>query len=85
MPKRQERKHKQYVNGLSADERIGIVSPTYYFGLPPIVTRFIQQIKVQQPPYLYFVATCGAMSGWTSGYARLALKRTDCASTPPTV
>ena len=63
------------VNGLSADERIGIVSPTYYFGLPPIVIRFIQQIKVQQPPYLYFVATCGAMSGWTSGYARLALKK----------
>ena len=49
-----------------SDETIGIVSPTYDWGLPSIVTEFLQKATFQTE-YLYFIATYGTTPG-ASGY-----------------
>ncbi len=50
--------------------RLGIVSPTYSWGLPAIVTEFLQKINLaNQPDYLYFVATYGTTPGQTGRLA----------------
>jgi ferredoxin/flavodoxin len=44
-----------------AAERVGIVFPTYFGGLPLIVRRFIQRLET--PGYVFAVTTCGGFSG----------------------
>ena len=51
-------------------ETLGIVSPTYSFGLPIIVTEFLQKLKLKyKPNYIYFVATYGTTPGQTGRFA----------------
>ena len=47
-----------------ADETIGIVSPTYDWGLPNIAREFLEKASFQTE-YLYFVATYGTTPGAT--------------------
>ncbi len=49
-----------------SDETIGIVSPTYDWGLPSIVKEFLEKVSLRTE-YLYFVATYGTTPG-ASGY-----------------
>lgn len=49
-----------------SDETIGIISPTYDWGLPSIVKDFLEKASFQTE-YLYFVATYGTTPG-ASGY-----------------
>ncbi|GBR75842.1 hypothetical protein NO2_0474 [Candidatus Termititenax persephonae] len=45
-------------------ERIGIVYPVYMFGLPLLVARFAESLKVTRATaYIFAVATCGGSSG----------------------
>ena len=44
------------------DDVIGIISPTYDWGLPSIVREFLETASLQTD-YLYFVATCGTTPG----------------------
>lgn len=44
------------------DETIGIISPTYFWGLPSIVKKFLEQASFRTD-YLYFVATYGTTPG----------------------
>lgn len=44
------------------DQMIGIVSPTYYWGLPSIVKDFLEKASFRTE-YLYFVATYGTTPG----------------------
>lgn len=44
------------------DDMIGIVSPTYYWGLPGIVKDFLEKASFKTD-YLYFVATYGTTPG----------------------
>lgn len=48
------------------DEMIGIISPTYDWGLPSIVREFLEKASFQTK-YLYFIATYGTTPG-ASGY-----------------
>ena len=48
------------------DETIGIVSPTYFWGLPSIVREFLEGAHFQAD-YLYFIATYGTTPG-AAGY-----------------
>lgn len=49
---------------------LGIVSPTYSWGLPAIVTEFLQKLDLRQKPdYLFFVATYGTTPGQTGRFA----------------
>ncbi len=55
------------------DEKIkvlGIVSPTYSWGLPLIVTEFLQRTSLRCiPDYIYFIATYGTTPGQTGRFA----------------
>ena len=57
----------------SFDEKcktLGIVSPTYSWGLPVIVTEFLQRFDLSyKPDYIYFIATYGTTPGQTGRFA----------------
>ena len=63
----------------SFDERnktVGIVSPTYAWGLPSIVQEFLEKLTLHsQPSYLWFAATYGTTPGQTGRFAEDILKR----------
>lgn len=47
------------------DEKIGIIFPVYFYGLPTIVSEFISQLSVESraKPFIYTVITCGSSIG----------------------
>lgn len=57
---------------------VGIVSPTYMWGLPSIVREFLQELKLQSTPdYLWFAATYGTTPGQTARFADEILRTKD--------
>lgn len=52
---------------LREDEKIGFVFPIYSWGPPPIVLRFIEQLRLSgySDQYLFFVCSCGDDTGLT--------------------
>ena len=54
------------------DDMIGIVSPTYDWGLPIIVQEFLEKASFRTD-YLYFVATYGTIPGATGAMAAKAI------------
>lgn len=54
-------KNKEYT--LKEGEKVGFVFPVYAWGPPEIVLRFIRQLKMGKPEYLFFVCTCGDDTG----------------------
>ena len=53
-----------------ADKTVGIVSPTYAWGLPIIVRKFLQKLTLHtKPDYLWFAATYGTTPGQTGKFA----------------
>jgi ferredoxin len=44
-------------------ERIGIVFPVYFWGMPNSVKAFLKKIKIENNPYIFAVATCGGAAG----------------------
>ena len=58
------------------NEPIGIVSPTYAWGLPIIVREFLQQLEPDPAPdYLWFTATYGTTPGQIGHFAQNILRR----------
>jgi NAD-dependent dihydropyrimidine dehydrogenase PreA subunit/flavodoxin len=52
------------------DKKVGIVSPTYAWGLPSIVREFLQKLTLHtKPDYLWFAATYGTTPGQTGRFA----------------
>ena len=56
-----------------SDASIGIVSPTYDWGLPSIVKDFLEKADFQTE-YLYFVATYGTTPGAIGALANRAIR-----------
>lgn len=56
-----------------SDASIGIVSPTYDWGLPSIVKDFLEKADFQSE-YLYFVATYGTTPGAIGALANRAIR-----------
>ena len=56
-----------------ADDRIGIVSPTYFWGLPSIMKDFFEKASFETE-YLYFVATYGTTPGAIGYLANQAIQ-----------
>mgnify|MGYP004653460517 FL=1 len=53
-----------------ADKTVGVVSPTYAWGLPIIVREFLQKLTLStKPDYLWFTATYGTTPGQTGRFA----------------
>ena len=50
---------------IEKDENIGFVTPTYFWGLPIVVTDFIQKFKISSSKsnYIYHVLTFGTTTG----------------------
>ena len=49
---------------------LGIISPTYSWGLPVIVTEFLQRLDLHyKPDYIYYIATYGTTPGQTGKFA----------------
>ena len=71
-----------------SDEEIGIISPTYFWGLPVIVKEFLEKATFKTD-YLYFVSTYGTTPGASDYAAKQAIsgRRIDafyCARMPDT-
>ncbi|MCL2688176.1 MAG: EFR1 family ferrodoxin [Methanobrevibacter sp.] len=45
-------------------EKVGIVFPVYYWGLPTIVSEFVKKLKLEtsETPFIYTVITCGSFA-----------------------
>ncbi len=54
------------------DERIGVITPTYFWGLPSVVNDFLKKAKFHTD-YLYLVATYGTTPGAIGGLAKEAI------------
>ncbi len=54
---------------------IGIVFPVYMFGLPLIVCKFLESIKVKSGAYVFSVATLGGMPGRAHSLLKEILSR----------
>jgi ferredoxin/flavodoxin len=54
-------KEKDFDYKIEKGEKIGIVFPVYYWGLPTIISEFISQLKLEteETPFIYTVITCG--------------------------
>lgn len=50
---------------LSDNERLGFVFPTYGWGVPTFVEKFIQHINIRHVGYVWMVTTCGDDTGMT--------------------
>ncbi|MBR0058758.1 MAG: EFR1 family ferrodoxin [Methanobrevibacter sp.] len=48
---------------LTDEEYFGIITPTYFGGLPKIVEEYVSQLKITGNPYTYIVSTYGTDSG----------------------
>ncbi len=56
-------------------ETLGIISPTYSWGLPLIVREFLEKLRLKTAPeYIYFAASYGTTPGQTGRFAAEALK-----------
>lgn len=60
-------KSESYNFAIGEGESIGIISPTYNFGLPTIVRDFLNKLELSsgKNPYVYFIATYGTTCGQT--------------------
>jgi len=56
------------------DERIGIVTPLYFFGLPNIVTRFLKKAAFTKAKYIFLIVTSGFPFGVAAADANALLK-----------
>lgn len=53
-------------------EKIGFVSPVYFWGLPELVFRFVSRLELRgaENAYIYSIMTCGTTSGMASHMLR---------------
>ena len=56
-----------------SDKKIGIVSPTYDWGLPSIIKEFLEKASFQTE-YLYYIATYGTTPGASGAIANKAIQ-----------
>ena len=58
-------KEKRFKYEVAEGEKIGIVFPVYFYGLPTIVAEFIGQLIIESSanPFIYTVITCGGSIG----------------------
>ena len=48
---------------LSGEKVFGLVTPVYYWTLPKIVAGFLEQVKLDDPEYVFLVITYGTTTG----------------------
>ena len=72
-------KNREYTFERKGREKIGFVTPVYFWGLPSIVRGFLEKLELRFPgprqPYTYYVATFGTTTGQAGRMAAELLKR----------
>lgn len=72
-------KNRKFIFEVTDTERIGLVTPTYFWGLPSIVDEFLEKLELRMPdshhPYIYHVATYGKIAGQVSHMVNERLKK----------
>lgn len=70
-------KKHEYSYILKEGEALGIVSPTYHWGLPSIVDSLLSNLQVNSAnrPFVYFVATYGTTTGQSDAFVKRHLER----------
>ena len=56
-----------------SDESIGIIAPTYFWGLPSIIKEFLEKTSFRTD-YLYYIATYGTTPGASDYMAKRAIR-----------
>ncbi len=71
--------NKQFNYEVSDGEKIGIIFPVYYCGLPTLVSEFISQLTIEnsKKPFIYTVITCGSSIGHADKMLANLLKGKD--------
>jgi len=56
---------KKFVYTLAEYEKVGFVMPTYFYGLPTIISYFLERLELKniKGNYFYHVLTCGSTTG----------------------
>ena len=61
---------------INKDEKIlGIITPTYFWRLPRIVTEFLEKLTIENCKYTFLLASYGTSTGQPVAMAREILKR----------
>ena len=58
-------------------DRIGIVFPVYFYGIPVMVKNFIENLQINKNAYVFAIATCGAMVGTSLDQIKKILNKKD--------
>ena len=58
------------------DKQIGVITPTYFWGMPSIVSDFLKKAEFHTE-YLYFIVTYGTTPGATGALAKEAIQNRD--------
>ena len=68
---------RSYRYDVSREQRIGFVVPTYFYGLPSILTFFLEKLQLvgYRDQYVYLLLTCGGSTGNAGGQMVKLLKR----------
>ncbi len=58
-------------------EQLGIITPTYYWGLPSYVEEFLSKIKINNTlnSYIFYIATYGTTTGQADYFIKQLLKK----------
>ena len=70
---------KQQQYHFSSDNgTVGIITPTYAWGLPSIVRDFLHALVLDEhPSYLWFLTTYGTTTGQTGRFANEIMRKKD--------
>ena len=71
-----ELNEKRFSYKLEKGEKLGIIFPVYYWGLPTIVSDFIKKLKLEtdEAPFIFTVITCGSKARNADKYLGELLK-----------
>ena len=71
---------KSFVYTLGEYEKVGFVTPTYFYGLPTIIPYFIERLELNniKGNYFYHVLTCGSKTGEAGESLNKALQKKGC-------
>lgn len=69
---------RKYHIHIEKDETLGVVIPTYFWGLPTIVEEYLSKLTItseNKNPYIYIITTYGTTPGYSAGYVKEYLNR----------
>lgn len=69
-------KDNNYEIKLEDEEKLGIIIPTYFIGIPTYVEEYLSKIKISiaKNNYVYIISSYGTSPGYSTGYVKEYLK-----------